>query len=218
MALMFPLDMPDPPEIRACTFMPRYAQATAPTRGGLVQVVNLGPDLWQIRYETPSLSEAQAAKWEAWLQALRGGARLFKAWHPLRRYALAYPGGYSGLKRAGGDDFDGTCLLHDVGVALDTLTLKSLPEDFVLSPGDMLSFAVGEDGQALHRVVEGAIANEAGALTVTVEPTVRPDWDSDAVVSLEKPWCKAVLDASSVRIDWRLGRRAEISFSAVQVL
>lgn len=219
MTITFPRDMPEPLAVRSCSFNPLYMQVRAPTRGGLTQVANVAPDLWEMKYETPPLREADAGVWHAWLQSLRGGARLFKATHPLRRYALGYPAGYGALTRAGGGGaFDGTCILFAIGEALDTVTLSTLPASFVLGAGDMLSFPFASGlGQTLHRVVEGATANGSGALTVTVEPTLPLAAATGVTVSLLAPWCKAVLDPKSVTGPWQVGRRSAVSFSAVQV-
>lgn len=218
MTITFPRDIPEPVQIRGCTFQPLYAQVRAPTRGGLTQVANIAPDLWEIKYETPPLREAEAGIWHAWLQSLRGGARLFKAWNPVRRYAVTYPSGYGGMSRAGGGSFDGTATLSAIGGTLDTVTLTALPASFVLAPGDMLSFPFSSAvGQSLHRVVENATANGSGAMTVTVEPTIPLAATTGVTVSLEKPWCKAVLDPRTVQGPWTLGRRSAVSFQAVQV-
>lgn len=219
MTLTFPRDLPEPLAVRSCTFQPLYTQVRAPTRGGLTQVANVAPDLWDIKYETPPLRAADAKAWRAWVASLRGGARLFKAYDPVARWASAYPSGYGGMSRAGGGgSFDGTATLFAIGGTLDTVTLTTLPAAFVLTVGDMLSFPFASGvGQTLHRVVEGATANGSGAVTVTVEPTVPIAAATGVAVALEKPWCKAVIDAKSISAPWTIGKRSTLAFAAVQV-
>lgn len=215
MTITFPRALPDPFPWRDCKFLPSYQQVRAPTRGGLVQVANVAREFWTMKYQTAPLQEAKVAEFEAWHSTLRGGAKLFKAYHPLREYPLAYPGGFAGLTVAA-SPFTGSGVLTDVNGTLDQVTLGSLPVGFVLQPGDMLSFAYGS-AHALHRVVEGATASGGGAAVVTVEPTVAIGWVDNADVLFERPWCTAVLDASSFDIAWQLGRKGVISFSAMQV-
>tara|TARA_R110000868_G_scaffold936_1_gene7123 strand:- start:13618 stop:14250 length:633 start_codon:yes stop_codon:yes gene_type:complete len=210
MAITFPRDLIEPFRVRSCTFEQMEIQARSPARGGQVQVVGLGPAVWSMKYETVPLTEAQGAAWEAWLSSLRGGARLFKAWHPYRRYGLAYP-------RGGPAAFSGACTLASVGGGLDTVTLSGLPSNYVLSPGDLMSWEHAANSQALHRVVEGATASTGGGATVTVEPTVRPSPGSTAV-TLHKAWCHAVVDPSSIEVRWSPGRRAVVSFAGMQTL
>lgn len=217
MTITFPRDLPEPHRMRQVRFEPVYTQVRAPTRGGLVQVANVGADLWSARYETVPLREAEAEAWKAWLHSLRGGARLFKMWHPLRRYALAYPGGYAGLDRAGGGAFDGTANLDAIGVARDTVTIDTLPQSFVLTVGDLISIPLGVGHRTLHRVVEGGTSGVGGSVTVTVEPTVPLGATTDSTVDLEKAWCYGVLDPRTVSGPWQVGRIAAVSFEALQV-
>lgn len=218
MTITYPRDMPDPLRLQTVRFDPRYAQVQAATRGGLVQVANVGRDLWTMNYETVLISEREAFALTAWLASLRGGARTFKAWHPLRRFVLGYPRGYSGLIVPGGAAFNGAAVLDGVGAQFDTIDLTGLPYGFALAPGDMLSFAFGSGRQALHRIIEPASANGIGAVTVAVEPAVIPGFSTGAAVSFTKPWCKAVVDAASISVSWQTNRRAVIGFGATQVL
>lgn len=219
MTITFPRDFPsDTVFAPGCTFEPSYQQVRAPTRGGGTQVANIGPDLWAMSYQTVPLSLEQGMIWHAWLQSLRGGARLFKAWHPLCRYALAYrTAGYGGLTRAGGGAFDGTATLSAIATERDVVTITGLPAGFVFSVGDMISVPFASTGRALLRVVEAATASGAGSATPGVEPFVPLAVATGVTVDLTRPWCNAVLDADSVQGPWQLGRRAAVRFSALQV-
>lgn len=193
----------------------------SPTRGGLVQVAELGAPLWRARYETVPVERALGMAWEAWLDSLRAGAFTFRATHPFRRFASAYPNGYAGMTRHAGGAFTGDAVLDGVGVARDTVTLSGLPSTFVLSAGDHLAFVPAGTKQAFHRIVEGATAVN-GVATVAVEPIIRPSGAESASpavpVSLGSPWFKAVLEQSSISTTWDIAGHCQISFEAWQTL
>jgi hypothetical protein len=217
MTITYPRDLPTPFAIRQTKFQPLYQQVTAPALGGLMQAADIGPQLWDISYATRILKETEGAAWEAWLDSMQGAIRTFKAWHPLRRYALSYPAGYGSLTRHGGGAFDGTATVVSVAETLDAITIDTLPDGFKLLAGDMLSYAAG-GVQVLHRILEDATASGLGVVTVSVSPIAKPTPAEDTVVTFDKPWCKAVLDPKSVAIKWDLGRIAQVSFNAMQVL
>lgn len=217
MTITYPRDLPDWARMREpLKFQPAYQQTSDRARGGR-QVVDLGPTFWQMSFQTVPLRDTRAFAFQAWLTSLRGGVRLFKAWHPLRRYLLAYPAGYGGLT-VDAAPWDGTATLADVGEQLDTVDLAGLPVGLTFSDGDMLSFAYDDGFQALHSVVGGADADGDGEVTLTVEPVLRPDWPEDGVVSLVKPFCLATVLADSIREDWQQGRICTFSFDAEQRL
>lgn len=217
MTIAFPRDMPGRLAIRGCEFNLSYSQSRAPTRGGLVQVVNIAPDLWEMSFETPPMLMAEAMTWHAWRDSLRGGARLFKGFHPLLEFAQAYrTTGYAALTRHGGGAFDGTSTLSSIGAARDTVTLTTLPTQFIFTIGDMVSVPFGADGRSLHRVMEGVTAS-AGSATLTVEPTVPLAAVTGVTATLHKPWCKAVIDAGSFSGPWQTGRLSPVRFRAMQV-
>lgn len=219
MAITFPRDMPELPGnrtlIRECSFDPMFQQIVAPTRGGLVQVANIGTELWAMKFATSPLDYQQAMEWMAWLHSLRGGARSFKAWHPLRRFPYAYPSGFGGMTRAGGGSFDGTCTLNAIGGSRDTITLTTLPASFAFSIGDMVSFPAGAS-QVLVRVLESATANGSGAVTLTIEPALPVSAVTGVTATLTKPWCLAVVDAQSIQGPVQPGFVQAVSFNAVQ--
>lgn len=218
MTITFPRDLPDPPRIRTCKFDVDYQQVRAPTRGGLVQVVNTGVDLWTARYETVPLREAAAESYRAWAHSMRGGARFFRMWNPIRRYAISYPAGYGSLTRAGGGSFaDGTATLSAIATLRDTITLTTLPASFAFKAGDLVSIPFGSAGRTLHRVMENATASGAGSATITIEPTIPLAVTTGVTADLLKPWCKGVIDPRTVQSQWSAGRMASVVFEATQV-
>lgn len=215
----FPRDMPERDDgvlpFENASFDPLYQQTKAPLRGGLVQVANIGTELWKISFKTHAMEYEDALDYAAWLHSLRGGARLFKAWHPLLAYPINYPDGFAGMTRAGGGAFDGTCTLTAIGGSRDTITLSTLPAAYVFKRGDMVSFPMGSS-QTLHRVVASATADGTGDATLTVEPTIPLAATTSVTAVLVKPWCLAVLDAESVNGPFEPGQIGRVQFSAVQ--
>lgn len=221
MTITFPRPLPASAAIKAMTLELQYTQARAPTLGDSVQVANIAPDLWRIEIETVPLGFAARSEMDAWLASLRGGTRLMRVTHPLRRHVRAYrTTGYGGLTRVGGGAFDGTASLVSVGAQRDTLTMDTLPAGFAIDLGDLLSIGYPSGVQALHRVVQAGTASGAGAATVGVEPQVVAGATAGMTIALADAWCKAVLDPKSVTVrdagSWGNPRGA-FKFSAVQV-
>jgi hypothetical protein len=220
-AYTFPRDMPLRSDgkhpFEQASFDPSYTQATAPTRGSMIQVVNLGPDLWAMTFQSHILDEEEAHQYQAWLQSLRGGARTFKAWHPMLEFPQAYAEGWGDLE-VDSNPFSGSCTLDAIAGTRDELSLVDLPDNFEFSIGDMVSIAMGSS-RTLHRVMEAATANGDGEVDITIEP-IAPlalEVESPAQeVLLERPYCLAVVDAKSIRGPWQGGRLARVSFNAIQ--
>jgi len=218
MTITFPRDMPSPHRIGRSDVKPMYQQTQAPLRGGQVQAAELGPPLWRGSWQTVTLSEEQGLIWSAWLESLRGAVRTFKARDTTRDYALRYPNGYAGLT-VGGNPWDGTGIIEDVGEQLDTLDISGLPAGFIVSVGDLCSYGYASGRQVMHRVMEGATADGSGDITLTVEPIVKPAPDENAVVSFLRPWFKATLDPNSIRKTWDERRLLTgLAFEAIQTL
>lgn len=204
----------------SATFDPLYAQSVSPTRGSMIQVVNLAADLWRMTFQSHVLEADEALQYLSWLQSLRGGARLFKAWHPLLEFPQAYPDGWDGLTLAdGGDPFTGTAVLADIETLRDGVSLAGLPEGFDFSVGDMLSIAMGAASRTLHRVMEAATSDGDGEVDLTVEPIIPLSLTVSSPgqeVLLEKPYCLAVVDAASIQGPWQGGRIGRVQFNATQ--
>ncbi|WP_239325698.1 hypothetical protein [Epibacterium sp. Ofav1-8] len=82
------------------------------------------------------------------------------------------------------------------------LRLQSLPDGYVLQPGDLLSFDYdpGNGGRrALHRVVSGGTSDSSGETPfMTVTPPIRSGAQPGASVDLIKPFCLAGIVPGSV--------------------
>ena len=129
-AYEFPREMPlrwdGVHPFETASFDPFYQQSSAPTMGSRQQVANLGPDLWAMEFTSHAMGFEEAVQYGAWLQSLRGGTRLFKAWHPLFKYPQAYPNGWAGLVIAGGSTpFAGVAELTDIGRMLGVADMEA---------------------------------------------------------------------------------------------
>lgn len=210
MTITFPRDFPMLGAFSGeCTFDLQYQQSRSLTGGAIPNVADVGPALWVGTWQTQALTRADFATWSAWLSSLRVGLRTFKGRPALWRWPRSYPTGFAGIS------FDGTGNLSAIGVNRDTITVDQVPTGFALKAGDYCSIVVGSR-QHLHRILEDATAS-AGAVTLTVEPTIRPDAVTAVAVLFEAPYCEMVLteQPSLVR---RGVRGGSISFGAQQVL
>lgn len=223
-AYTFPREMPLRSDgfhpFEAATFDIAYVQAKAATRGSIAQVVNLAPDYWVMEFQAHPLNEREGMQYHAWLQSLRGGARLFKAWHPLLEFPQAYADdGWDGLVIAGGaTPFAGLGALSEISGGRDEITVGSLPAFFRLLAGDMLSIPMPGSQRSLHRVMADATASSGGNATLVVEPALPlgiVDSPSPEVL-FEKPYCLATVDAGTIRGPWDGHGHTSVSFRAMQ--
>lgn len=215
MALTFPRSFPlDGCFTGSCTFDPVYQQAKSLSGGAQPNVADVGPTYWMGEWQTQVLSREHFGIWTAWLQSLRGGLRTFRGRPALWKWPQAYPKGFAGLT-VSGSPFDGTGNLLVIGAQRDTITVNQVPNGFTLKPGDYLSIPVGTK-QHLHRVIEGAVA-ASNAMTLTIEPTIRPNATTGIEVLFEAPYCEMVL-AGQPSIFRQGTRGGAISFSGQQVL
>lgn len=217
----FPLEMPTRSDgvlpFNQATFKPLYGITKAPNRGSKQQVVELAPQLWQMRFSTPNIYYDEAIELQTWLEMLQGGLRLFKAYHPHLTYPLNYRHGFAGLSRAGGGSFDGTCSVTDFGEALDTLMIGGLPAGFSLRLGDMISMPF-EDSRILHRITAPVVADVAGNATLSIVPPLPISFavSPEVTATFYKPWCYATVDADSIDGPFQEGQFGSVSFSAVE--
>lgn len=218
MAITFPRDMLETNGrvvFETAQFMLSYSHARAPDRGNRQQVSNLAPDLWVMEYATPKLSYWDAMDTMAWLYSLRGGRRTFKARHPLYTYPSGYRSGFTGLTRAGGGSFDGTCTLSAISTDRSTVTLSGLPAGFTVATHDLLSFPMGTS-RCLVAALEAATANGSGVLSVVVEPELPLDATTGVTATFNRPWCLAIIDDKSIRGPLKPGHAEAITFTATQ--
>lgn len=186
MAITFPRAFPTCAPIVGAPFVALYQQARSMSAGGSPHAADVGPMVWTCEYRVQTMTRAKTAEWEAWLHSLRGGLRQFMAVPPRHRWPLAYPRGFSGLLYSG-SQWDGTGNLQTIGTSRDSVTINQLPASLVLTTGDFFSFSDGTRNH-IHRVVEGGTAS-SGAVTVLVEPIIRPGIATGVEIAFEAPWC-----------------------------
>lgn len=219
MTIVFPRDMP--PGIGEVDFEPMTYVAASPERGGRFVTVEVGQTFWRASFRTVPLWGPRVGVWRAFLASLKSGGRTFLCGDPERPYPLAHLDGFAGMTRAGGSDpFDGTCA-WSLNAARDVLTLATLPEGLTISEGDYAGFSWSSGARRfLVRALESAVADEAGELSVQVEPFVPPfvpafGGEGAAVCTLAQPMIIMRL-AGSGSAPMRGRGAGAVSFEAVQ--
>lgn len=182
--MMAPLPLPAlPAGIARVQFEPERVDYSAPEASGRQGGVQAGWPMWLATYELDRVDPDSADQWRAFIARLRGKQRLFLGTDPTRPYPRSAPGGFAGMNRAGGGAFPGSALTWAQNIDGDgnaAVALTGLPANFALSIGDRIGWkwdaagspAATYDRRALARVVVGAAASGAGAVTVTVEPPI----------------------------------------------
>ena len=215
MAITFPRDFPyDGAFSEECSFTPVYQQSLSISGGIGPNVADLGPAMWRGEFATVALDREKWGQWVAWLHSMRGGLRTFRGRPPLWKWPIAYPRGFGALTYLGGP-WSGSGNLSVIGGSRDTVTVNQIPNGLTLKPGDFFSIPVGSR-QHLHRIIEGGVA-AGNALSLTVEPTIRPGVATGIAVKFEAPYCEMVL-IGEPKMSRRGTRGGSISFIGQQVL
>ena len=172
------------------------------TNSGVGLIVENGCPLILAKYRTPKYFGSNFGTVMGWLDSVKSPPQPVLAWDVRHPHPLAYPNGISGMTRAGGGAFDGTCKLAAVDTDGYRLTLGAsggyLPDGFQLGPGDPLSLDWDESGgksrRAYHRVSSVlAAANSSGVLQVEVRPATVGTYTTGVTVYLDKPCFKGYL-------------------------
>ena len=211
--MMAPLPLPIiPAGIARVQFEPERVDYEAPEASGRQGGVQAGWPLWIATYELDRIDRDSADLWRAFIARLRGRQRLFLGTDPTRSYPRSAPAGFAGMNRAGGGAFNGSALGWAQNLDADgnsAIGLTGLPANLALSVGDRIGWkwdasgspAATYDRRALARVVVGAVASGAGAVTVSVEPPIDTlVVPPGAIAHLDNPAClmRQVPDRSSI--------------------
>lgn len=199
MAISFPRDFPSLcSPVSGSTPLKRFQTSAFDGDGGLGSA-DIAPAIRMGTYSFTARGRAEVAEWQAWAASLRGGMRTFKG-IPIRdgrklyRWPLAHPRGFAELTYSG-SPWGGSGNLSAIGEQRDIVTINQLPNGMILSVGDFISLPVGSVNH-LHQILEGGTVS-GNAITVTVEPTVRPDVEIDdedpTAVRFEYPFCEMYL-------------------------
>lgn len=163
------------------TFQIERVDFGAPQASGRQGGVQAGFPLWGARIEFDRVDPESGDIWRVFLDRLRGRIRRFYCGDPARPLPIAHRFGMLALTRAGGAAFDGSALTWAQGINADgdaTMVFTGLPVAFTLSVGDYIGFKWDAAGAAagtferrtMVRVVDLAIANDAGVMGVLIEP------------------------------------------------
>ena len=190
------------------------------TDGCEEQEVVRGPSFWHATYSTPILYGSDFTTMSAWLELIKNPPQYFWAWDTKSRYPFAYRGvGFTGLVRAGGGAFDGTCTLASVASDSVSVGLSGLPVGFMLGPEDRISFSWDTSRQALHKIVSPASAADgSGNLTVEVRGITNPIYAPGATAALSQACFKAYLRKGTDKAPRDDQGYGKFSFEALQTL
>lgn len=183
-------------------------------RGTSLRVKQLGPDLWQARYESAQLMPGKAREIKAIIAGIMTQRATFLAWDPGGQYPKLDP---MGIKLT----LPANVKINSVNADFQRMSLKGLPASYKLSRGDYLSFDYGSPvARALHQIWS-PVTTTANASGITAEfyvaPRLRPTPGVDAVVTLEKPAAEMMIVPGTLTAT-EGPRFGSIAFDAIQVL
>lgn len=216
MALTYPRPLPAGFYLTDLSFRIDRGQVVSRTRGGLVQASERARPLWSVRGTTAIRMPEQFDALLAFYDSLRGSLNTFLMHNLGRERPIAYPGdGWAGFTRHGGGAFDGTATVTSAFAY--SVTIGALPSQYIVSDGDMISWA-WRSTRTLHRVVQGGTAVN-GVVTVQVEPDVPAGGVLPRPVQLEKAQgVFRLLDDDKREPTYRPGYGDGFAFQAIQSL
>lgn len=170
-------------KLDATMSLERYEETSGTAIGQIISRQIALPK-WQFECSLASMSFGEAGEIRALIDRL-GRSGQFYMFDPWRPYPKNDPlGAVLGSR---------TVTIHTIGSDNRSLRIAGLPNSYVLSPGDGLSFNRGSDPvrRSFHRVVEAATASAAGLTPLfEVEPHLRVGTVTGTVVTLRKPAAK----------------------------
>ncbi|MVB04158.1 hypothetical protein GN325_20555 [Agrobacterium vitis] len=207
MTIVYPIDLLADFPGWTTKFEPLFRQEQSRTAGGVTYTKDLGSPLWSAAYQTKQLKPNELDAWRARIEALEGGLQYFRGYSLSRSRPIAYP--------TGKPVPDNGVVLSAIGGDNKSVTLSGLGAGYVVSVGDMIQIA----GSGLYRVVEGAVANGAGAAgAFEVRPHLWPGTAAGSAVTLLRPSCTMMIVPGSIssEADASTGR-GSVSFQSVEV-
>lgn len=210
MAITYPrTELHDLTDFEECRFTLIDRQEMSRAASGETRVKEIGPPLWKAQFQTVPLEPADARALGAWLRSLDNGLNLFTAYDARYPLPVSDPTGAASL---------GSVLI--ASLSNGALSLKGLPNGFVITPGDYLAFDWASGARrAFHEVSEGVTANGSGVTAVfATRPHIRAGAAVDAAVTLVRPRAVWMLDGGSVQVATVGGSLTRFSFTATQVV
>lgn len=179
---------------------------------GRTRFANLGPSLWRgsISCSTMDPEDLEAAL--ALIGSIEGTGGTFYVWHPAKQYP----------RRDGGGVILGasTVQINSLGIDNKSLSLKGLPNGYVLSRGDLLSFdyLTSPTYRALHQVVPATITANGSGVTAEFEvhPHIEPGAATNAAVSLIRAAAEMMIVPGSINAK-HIPDRGSLAFDILQV-
>lgn len=155
--------------------------------GGEVLSAEIAPALWQGEISLSPMRGALAREVVSVLHHLEISGNAFRAFHPEKLWPLTDAGGATAAAATI------TISAHDASAS--TITVAGLPNGYVVSPGDMISWEYGSSPTryALHEFREGATVSAGSTGALQVYPHIRGTVPTNAPAEMVRPWCKAIV-------------------------
>lgn len=147
----------------------------------------IAPALWSGKIGLSPMQGSKAREIVSVLHHLEISGNAFRAFHPEKLWPLTDAGGVTAAAATI------TISAHDASAS--TITLAGLPNGYVISPGDMISWEYGSSPTryALHEFREGATVAAGTSGALQVYPHIRGTVPTDAPAEMVRPWCKAII-------------------------
>jgi hypothetical protein len=196
MALTYPLALPFSRFVRTrFEIVPVVARNRIGS--GATFAREIAPAFWRAGLTSAPHREDEFGRWLAFFDALRGGAKSFLLFDPHRCFPIAHSG------------FTGTGAIASISSPRQ-IGVSGLPGAFKLTAGDYIGFE--RSGRySLHRVVADATASGGGAVSVSIEPALAPQFTAGSLVRLNRPVGEFMLDSYSAE---RRSGKKPVSFTA----
>lgn len=201
---MTTLTMPSSPGFTDCRFgLETNTRRFESPQNRAVQRVALQGSRWTALYTLPPMNRAQAAPWQAFLLALKGGVNTFYGYDP---DAKTPRGAYGGTPLVKGAGQTGSSLLLDGGTPSVTGWGKA---------GDYIGI-----GSQMVMLTQDADTDGSGEVTINFEPMLRDSPADNLTITTSNVTCTMALSDDS-QSTWStgsmLGVYKPISFTAIEV-
>ncbi len=210
-----PIPLPELPW-RDCEFNPIDPVSTERMQGRRTEMVSFGTPWWVASFTTNFLEPHQYGVADAF--TMKVGARgVFLAYDVFRPRPIAYDNGRPlSLIKASGGAFTGDAGLVQL-VDNRTVVVSGLPAGFTLVEGDYVAFSMTPLKRSLHRVMQDAVADNAGVVTLSILfPLDLQHFTTASVVHFEKASTVMMIDPGSLSAPKGWGSRS-VSFSATEM-
>lgn len=188
-----------------------YGQQTSGQAGGQIRVANIRAPLWSMKVSAPVVYREEAQAIKALIGSLYGSVGTFYGWDTDRPYPLLDP--------TGAIVGSNSVQINSLGSDGISLSLKGLPNGYVLTRGDYVGFTYSSTKRALHQVVAASVVANSSGVTgeFEVHPAIRQGAAVNNPVSLAKPAAEFRLVPGSYNPE-TVGLYGRLSLEAIQVV